>query len=84
MAFHEKAGRRQLDFDLPFLKISLSFLTGGCAERPGAVKGAFCAAERTLDGEDLRHHSARKERERSPEILVLLAFFLCAQTKRAT
>src|SRR5580704_14596431 len=26
------------------------------------------------------HHSARKERERSPEILVLLAFFLCAQT----
>jgi hypothetical protein len=52
MAFHEKAGRRQVDFDLPFLKISLSFLAGGCAERPGAVKGAFFAAERTLDGED--------------------------------
>ena len=36
----------------------MAFLTstflpsGGFAERPGAVKGAFCAAQRTLDGED--------------------------------
>ena len=47
MAFHEKAGPRQVDFALlcfAFPKFSLSFLTGGCAERPGAVKGAFCAA----------------------------------------
>ena len=44
MAFHEKAGPRQVDFDLSFLKFSLSFLAGGCSERPGAVKGAFFAA----------------------------------------
>ena len=41
----------KLDFDFAFLKIH--FLpSGGFAERPGAVKGAFYAAERTLDGED--------------------------------
>ena len=52
MAFYEKAGPRQVDFDLSFSKI-LPFLHGGrCSERPGAVKGAFFAAERTLDGED--------------------------------
>jgi hypothetical protein len=31
---------------IPFLH------SGGCSERPGAVKGAFFAAQRTLDGED--------------------------------
>jgi hypothetical protein len=35
-----------------FLKAYLSFLAEQFAERPGAVKGAFCAAQRTLDGED--------------------------------
>jgi hypothetical protein len=44
MAFHENAGLGQVDFDLPFLKFSLSFMAEGCSERPGAVKGAFCAA----------------------------------------
>jgi hypothetical protein len=29
-----------------------SFLAERCSERPGAVKGAFFAAKRTLDGED--------------------------------
>jgi hypothetical protein len=52
--------RRVCDFDvvgevvfavvLP--KANLSFLAEQFAERPGAVKGAFCAAQRTLDGED--------------------------------
>jgi hypothetical protein len=81
MAFHEKAGPRQVDFDLSFLKFSLSFLTGGCSERPGAVKGAFFAAERTLDGEDrsVTIPSGRKGSGRS-RFLVLLAFFLRAQT----
>jgi hypothetical protein len=37
MAFHEKAGPRQVDFDLPFLKFSLSFMAGRCAERPPRV-----------------------------------------------
>ncbi len=38
---------------LSFLKPTyLSFLAEQFAERPGAVKGAFCAAQRTLDGED--------------------------------
>src|SRR5512135_1003640 len=48
MAFHEKAGRSQVY--LP--KFHLPFLAAGFAERPGAVKGAFGAAQRTLDGED--------------------------------
>jgi len=44
MAFHEKAGLCQVDFDLSFLKFSLSLLAEGFSERPGAVKGAFFAA----------------------------------------
>ena len=48
MAFHEKAGPRQVDFDLSFPKISLSFLAGGRAERPGVVKGAFFARSEPL------------------------------------
>jgi len=44
IAFHEKAGLCQVDFDLSFLKFSLSLLAEGFAERPGAVKGAFFAA----------------------------------------
>jgi hypothetical protein len=47
MAFHENAGLGQVDFDLPFLKFSLSFMAGGCSERPGAVKGAFFAPQRS-------------------------------------
>jgi len=42
IAFHEKAGLCQADFALPFLK-STFLPSGGFAERPGAVKGAFCA-----------------------------------------
>src|SRR5215469_16015387 len=33
-------------------EISHSFVTERSSERPGAVKGAFFAAKRTLDGED--------------------------------
>ena len=47
IAFHEKASPGQV----LFLLLS-SFLAERCSERPGAVKGAFCAAQRTLDGED--------------------------------
>jgi hypothetical protein len=42
MAFHENAGLRQAD-GLPFLE-STFLPSGGFSERPGAVKGAFCAA----------------------------------------
>ena len=42
--FHEKAGPGQVDFDLPFLKFPFPSWREGCAERPGAVKGAFFAA----------------------------------------
>jgi hypothetical protein len=41
MAFHEKAGLCQVV--CPFLIFSF-FLSGAFAERPGAVKGALCAA----------------------------------------
>src|ERR1700686_5450584 len=58
-AFHENAGLCQegvCDFDVVFAvvlpKAYLSFLAEHFAERPGAVKGAFCAAQRTLDGKD--------------------------------
>jgi hypothetical protein len=52
--------RRVCDFDVVFEvafavvlpKAYLSFLAEQFAERPGAVKGAFYAAQRTLDGED--------------------------------
>jgi hypothetical protein len=37
---------------LSFLKPNLFFLAEQFAGRPGAVKGAFCASQRTLDGED--------------------------------
>jgi hypothetical protein len=52
MTFHENAGLGQVDFDLPFLKFSLSFVAGGCSERPGAVKARSLRRQRTLDGED--------------------------------
>src|ERR1035438_6218059 len=52
--------RRVYDFDVVFEvafavvlpKAYLSFLAEPFAERPGAVKGAIFAAQRTLDGED--------------------------------
>ena len=52
--------RRDCDFDVVFAvafavvlpKAYLSFLAEQFAERPGAVKGAIFAAQRTLDGED--------------------------------
>jgi hypothetical protein len=48
--------RRVCDFDVVFAVVLpqayLSFLAEQFAEGPGAVKGAFCAAQRTLDGED--------------------------------
>ena len=48
--------RRVCDFDVVFdvvlPKAYLSFLAEQFAERPGAVKGSFCSAQRTLDGED--------------------------------
>lgn len=42
IAFHEKAGRSQVDFDFAFLNFTF-LLSGGFSERPGTVKGAvFC------------------------------------------
>ena len=63
--------RRVCDFDVVFEvafavvlpKAYLSFLAEHFAERPGAVKGPFCAAQRTLDDEDRSATpSARKGR----------------------
>jgi hypothetical protein len=44
--------RRPVAVKFAFLKFHLPFLAAGFSERPGAVKGAFCAAQRTLDGKD--------------------------------
>jgi hypothetical protein len=45
IAFHEKAGQCQVCF-CTFLNFTFlpAFLAAGFAERPGAVKGASCAA----------------------------------------
>jgi hypothetical protein len=48
-AFHEKAGPRQVDFDLPFPGISLSFLYRAARSGQGRV---LCGVQRTLEGED--------------------------------
>jgi len=45
IAFHEKAGRSQGKSDFAFAFLNFTFLpSGGFSERPGAVKGAHCAA----------------------------------------
>jgi len=52
MAFHEKAGPRQVDFDLSFLKFSLSFLAEGVQSGPERSRARSLRRQRTLDGED--------------------------------
>ena len=47
MAFYEKAGPRQVDFDFAFPEISLSFLTGGCSERPERSRARSLRRQRT-------------------------------------
>jgi len=49
-----------------FLPIFCFLLSGGFAERPGAVKGAFCAAQRTLDGSGPLCHHAGKKKTKKP------------------
>ena len=64
------------DFDVVFAvvlpEVSLSFLAEPFAERPGAVKGAFCAVQRTLDGED-RSAILPLGKEGRPTCVMLLA-----------
>ena len=52
MAFHEKAGPRQVDFDLSFLKFSLSFMAEGVQSGPERSRARSLRRQRTLDGED--------------------------------
>src|SRR5271167_1016024 len=52
MAFHEKAGPCQVDFDLPFLKFSLSFMAEGVQSGPERSRARSLRRQRTLDGED--------------------------------
>jgi hypothetical protein len=52
MAFHENAGPRQVDFDLPFLKSSLSFMAEGVQSGPEQSRARSLRRQRTLDGED--------------------------------
>ena len=52
MAFHEKAGRRQVDFELSFLKFSLSFMAEGVQSGPERSRARSLRRQRTLDGED--------------------------------
>ena len=46
-----------------------SFVAERCSERPGAVKGAFGAAQRTLDGEDRSETIPREGMARLPTLL---------------
>jgi hypothetical protein len=52
MAFHEKAGPCQVDFDQPFLESSLSFMAEGVQSGPERSRARSLRRQRTLDGED--------------------------------
>ena len=81
MAFHEKAGPRQVDFDLPCLTFSLSFMAEGVQSGPERSRERSLRRQRTLDGEDrsVTIPPGRKGTVAS-RFLVLLAFSLRAQT----
>jgi len=52
IAFHEKAGSGQADFDLPCLTFSLSFMAEGVQSGPERSRERSLRRQRTLDGED--------------------------------
>ncbi len=52
MAFHEKAGPRQVDFDLPFLKFPFPSWREGVQSGPERSRARSLRRQRTLDGED--------------------------------
>ena len=81
IAFHENAGLSQVDFDLPFLRFPLSFMAEGVQSGPEQSRALSLRRQRTLDGEDrsVTIPPGRKVSGR-PGFLVLLAFFLRAQT----
>ena len=81
MAFHEKAGPRQVDFDLSFLKFFLSFLAEGVQSGPERSRARSLRRQRTLDGEDrsVTIPSGRKGSSR-PGLLVFPTFLLRAPT----
>jgi len=79
MAFHEKAGPRQLDFDFPFLKFP--FLPGG-----RVFRAARSGQGRVLCGEPLTARTALSPFRQEGKGAVVLdfsifpQFLLCAQT----
>jgi len=79
-AFHEKAGPRQVDFDLSFLKFSLSFMAEGVQSGPERSRARSLRRQRTLDGEDRSATIPPGRKGSGSRFLVLLAFFLRAQT----
>jgi hypothetical protein len=66
-AFHEKAGQCQACCLRQFIFFFSS--SGDFAERPGAVKGALGAAQRTLDGEDRSASIPLGRKENTPRLI---------------
>jgi len=77
MAFHEKAGPRQVDFDLPFLKSSLSFMAEGVQSGPEQSRARSWRRQRTLDGED-RSVTIRQEGKGAVARDLVFLLFLCS------
>ena len=77
MAFHENAGPRQVDFDLPFLKSSLSFMAEGVQSGPEPSRARSLRRQRTLDGED-RSVTIRQEGKGAVARDLVFLLFLCS------
>jgi hypothetical protein len=80
MAFHEKAGPGQVDFDLPFLKFAFPSWQEGVQSGPERSRARSLRRQRTLDGEDrsVTIPLGRKERGSRSRFFVFPRVLLCA------
>ena len=80
MAFHENAGPRQVDFDLPFLKSSLSFMAEVFRAARSSQGRVLCGVSEPLTARTaLSPFRQEGKGAVASGFLVLLAFFLRAQ-----
>ena len=77
MAFHEKAGPRQVDFDLPFLGFPFPSWREGVQSGPERSRARSLRRQRTLDGED-RSVTIPPGRKGSGRRDLVCLLFLCS------
>jgi hypothetical protein len=80
MAFHEKAGPGQVDFDLPFLKFPFPSWREGVQSGPERSRARSVRRQRTLDGEDRSVTIPSGRKGGSLPFFIFPQFLLCAQT----